>query len=145
VQTADDRITGWGLVMEATATVNRRLERDLVEALDLPLAWFEVLLRLGRTEGGAVALNALAAQVSFSSGGFSRLVDRMEARRLVERRACPTNRRSTLVTLTGHGREVLEEAARLHGEGLERYYYAHLSEDRRAAIADGMRAVRDAG
>jgi DNA-binding MarR family transcriptional regulator len=140
----DEVITTWGLVMEASAGVNARLEREMQQELGIPLTFFEVLLRLGRSEGDGVSLNALAAQVSFSSGGFSRLVDRMEARGLVERRPCPTNRRSTLVAVTTSGRAVLDDAVRVHADGLRRHLLDALEPRSVAELATTMRTVRDA-
>ncbi len=140
----DEVITTWGLVMEASAGVNRRLEHEMHEALGIPLTFFEVLLRLSRSAGEGVSLNALAAQVSFSSGGFSRLVDRMEARGLVERRACPTNRRSTLVAVTANGRAVLDDAVRVHADGLRRHLLSALEPSTVAELATTMRTVRNA-
>ncbi len=140
-QWEDQRVTTWGLVMEATAVVNRSLEREMQQELGIPLTFFEVMLRLART-GDGVALNALAAQVSFSSGGFSRLVDRMELRGLVERRACPSNRRSTLIALTGDGRAVLERAFRLHAEGLQRLVVDQVEPAALEALTRAMRSIR---
>ncbi len=140
----DELVTTWGLLMEASTGVNRRLEQEMQRDLGIPLTFFEVLLRLGRSDGAGVSLNTLAAQVSFSSGGFSRLVDRMEAGGLVERRACPTNRRSTLVALTSRGRGVLDDAVRLHADGLRRYLAGPVEPARITELATTMRAVRDA-
>jgi DNA-binding MarR family transcriptional regulator len=123
--------------------VNRRLERELQREIGIPLTFFEVMLRLARTPGDGVALNALAGQVSFSSGGFSRLVDRIEERGLVERRPCPTNRRSTLVALTGDGRRALRRAFQLHAEGLQQLLIDQTSEDELRTLAQAMRRVRD--
>ncbi len=140
----DERLTTWGLVMEATARINRELERELQEALGIPLTFFEVLLRLGRTPGAGVALNALATQVSFSSGGFSRLVDRMEAQGLVQRRPCPSNRRSTLVALTETGRSTLDTAVEVHGRGLQRLLHDRLDADQLRVLDAVMRTLREA-
>ncbi len=140
----DELITTWGLLMEASAAVNRRLEQEMQQELGIPLTFFEVLLRLSRGDGDGVGLNALAAQVSFSSGGFSRLVDRMEAQGLVERRPCPSNRRSTLVAVTGRGRTVLQDAVGVHADGLRRHLLAALGPEGVAGLASTMRTVRDA-
>ncbi len=140
----DEVITTWGLVMEASSGVNRHLEQEMLQDLGIPLTFFEVLLRLSRSADDGVSLNALAAQVSFSSGGFSRLVDRMEARGLVERRPCPTNRRSTLVALTTSGRAVLDDAVRVHAAGLRRHLLGALEPRQVSELAASMRIVRDA-
>src|SRR3954463_2746498 len=91
----DDRITLWGLFLEVHAGIGRRLDRELRTAVDLPNAWFEVLLRIGRTPGQAVRMTDLANMLLFSSGGFTKLADRMEEAGLIRREPCPDDRRAT--------------------------------------------------
>src|ERR671926_250691 len=104
----DDRITLWGLFLEVHASIGRRLSRELRAEVDLPDAWFDVLLRIGRTPGQAVRMTDLARMVLFSSGGFTKLADRMEQAGLIRREQCPGDRRSLLAVLTPEGRRVLE-------------------------------------
>ncbi len=73
----DDRVTLWGLFLEAHEGIKRRLEDELRAAVELPGPWFEVLLRIGRTPGRALPMTQLARMVLFSSGGFTKLADRM--------------------------------------------------------------------
>jgi len=55
------------------------LERELMAAEGLPLAWFEVLLALDQSPDGALRLQRLMDTVLMTKSGVSRLVDRMEA------------------------------------------------------------------
>src|SRR3954470_6825758 len=75
---SDERITLWGLFVEAHALITRKLVDELQAATGVPQSWFEVLLRIGRSPGQAVPMTALANMVTFSSGGFTKLADRME-------------------------------------------------------------------
>ena len=59
----DDRITLWGLRLEVHAGIGRPLERVLRAETGLSDAWFDVLLRIGRTPGQAVGMTDLANQV----------------------------------------------------------------------------------
>jgi DNA-binding MarR family transcriptional regulator len=66
--------------------------------------WFGILLRLARTPDHRLRMSDLAAQTSLSASGLTRAVDRMEAAGLVERQACPSDRRGQECVLTEDGK-----------------------------------------
>ena len=140
----DALITTFGRLVEAQSRLERRLGADLEARCDLPHAWFEVLVRLGRSEAGRLTMGSLAEQVSLTTGGVTRLVDRMEAAGYVERVPCPTDRRVSYASLTGRGRAKLDEAAQVHAANLRSVFAAFSDEDRGTldALLDRLRAVR---
>ena len=140
----DDRVTLWGLFLEAHEGIKRRLDRELRAAVDLPGPWFEVLLRIGRTPGQAVRMTQLAEMVLFSSGGFTKLADRMERAGLIRRVPCPGDRRSLLATLTPEGRGVLDRALAVHVPGVQRHLIGHLNPEQRRQLEQILRTLRDA-
>src|ERR1039457_4404977 len=108
VMTETDRsvhLQAWHALLRAQAGVARNLERELMAAEGLPLAWFEVLLVLDQAPEGAIRLQRLMDTVLMTKSGVSRLVDRMEAAGLVARSGCPSDRRWALRLLTPVGRE----------------------------------------
>jgi DNA-binding MarR family transcriptional regulator len=139
----DERITLWGLLLEVQYLVGKRLAADLVDAFEYPESFMEVLLRIARTPGQAVPMTRLADMVMFSSGGLSKLADRMEAEGLIARMACPTDRRSSLATLTPKGRKVLDRALAAHLPSLDRHLVELLDDDERRQLASILRKVRD--
>ena len=140
----DDRITLWGLFLEVQAGIGRRLARELRAEVDLPDAWFEVLLRIGRTPGQAVRMTDLAGMVLFSSGGFTKLADRMEQAGLIRREPCPDDRRAIFAVLTPEGRSVLDRALAVHLPGLQRYLCDPLDAQQRRRFEAILRALRAA-
>ncbi|WP_338897024.1 MarR family transcriptional regulator [Streptomyces sp. TG1A-60] len=88
----DDDVTLYGLFVDAFA----RLKPVVPRVLGVPDTWFEVLLRLGRTPGHRLRMTDLAEAVSFSSGGFTRLADRMAKEGLIRRDPDPADRRAAL-------------------------------------------------
>lgn len=117
----DERITTFGRLIEAHALVSKRLNDELETAAGISLLWYGVLLLIGRSAGGFRPMNELIAATAFTSGGVTRLVDRMERAGYVERRPCPTDRRVQYVGLTGAGRDMLERATRIHLDGIQRH------------------------
>lgn len=141
--TDDLLVTSWGLVVEGYSRVLRRLQREIEDEGGLPPSWFEVLLRLARTPGGELRMSELADQVSFTSGGFTRLADRIEAAGLIQRRVCSTDRRAFLASLTEEGRRTVDRAAAIHVRGLHQHVFDHLDDDERATLERVMRRLRD--
>jgi DNA-binding MarR family transcriptional regulator len=138
----DDRITLMGLLAETHTKLTRILGATLADACGLQLTWFDVLIRLGRSPGGRLTMSQLATQVSLTTGGVTRLVDRIAEAGYVERQNCPSDRRSVYVALTPLGSEKLHEATAAHLADLERHLFEPLDADERVALAGALRKLR---
>jgi len=64
---------------------------------------------------------------------------------LVERSACPSDRRSIHVVLTAEGRDVLDRAVAAHIEGIDRHLMAHLNDKDRANLATALSKILAGG
>jgi DNA-binding MarR family transcriptional regulator len=104
-----EHLAAWLALLRAQATVTDAVEAELVAGSGLPLAWHEVLVRLARA-GGRMRMRELAQAVLLSKSGLTRLADRMQEAGLLERSACPTDRRGTFAVLTKAGRSVLRRS-----------------------------------
>ena len=138
----DPAITTMGMLVEAHARLTGALGAELQQATGLPLAWFEVLLRLGRSPDQRLRMSELARQMPLSTSGLTRLVDRVEAAGLVRREACPSDRRGQLAVLTDEGGRALAKAVPVHVEGLRRHLTSALADDV-AVVTEALRRVRD--
>jgi len=139
----DALITTFGRLVEVQSRLERRLGAELEARCNLPHAWFEVLVRLGRSEGGRLTMGTLAEQVSLTTGGVTRLVDRMDAAGYVQRVPCPTDRRVLYATVTDAGRAKLDEAATVVAANLRTVFAGFSAEERSTldALLDRLRAV----
>ena len=124
----DTRITSFGRLLEANAKLTHLLGHGLQAECDLPLTWYGVLLHIGRA-GGVRPIGELIAATAFTSGGVTRLVDRMEQAGLLERRPCPTDRRVQYVALTDAGRTRLAQATVVHLRGIQQHMLDALKPD----------------
>ena len=138
----DERITLWGLFLEVHDALIRRIGRDLREEVGIPGPWLEVLLRIARTPGQAVRMTQLAEMVLFTSGGFTKLADRMVAAGLIRREPCPGDRRSHLAVITPEGRAMLDRALALHLPSLQRHLLDHLDPEQRDQLEAVLRSLR---
>lgn len=140
----DERITAFGMLLEAHAAVTGAVNRELESTAGMPITWFEVLLRLSRSPGRRLRMSELAAQVGLSHSGLTRLVDRVIAAGLVGREACPEDRRGAFAVLTDEGADALDAALAGHLDSIDRHLAAPLGDDGLAALTDLLRTVRDA-
>lgn len=139
----DALVTGWGFVVEGFARVSAALRRDLLDHSRLDGPEFEVLLRLSRSPEHRQTASQLAAEVSFSSGGFTKLADRLQRAGLVERVPCQSDRRVVWIALTPTGQALIVEATARHAAFLRSHVYDVLGPEAFAAMSEAMRTLRD--
>ena len=139
----DPAIATFGRLLEVTRRLEASFARTLTDQAGLSWARFELLLRLGRSPGEELTMSALAEQLGVTSGGATRLVDRVAADRLVERRPCSNDRRVHHVRLTEQGRNRLAEALALHGADLARELTTRLEDDQRDRLDAILDRLRD--
>ena len=125
-QMDDDRIRLMGLIVRTHKRLTDTLGRELERSVGIPLVFFDVLINVAGAPDGRLTMSRLSADVALTTGGVTRLVDRMVDAGLVARQNCPNDRRSVHVVLTPEGRVVLGRAVQAHIDGIERHLVAHL-------------------
>lgn len=95
----------WVVMNRALRSVEDSLRRQ-VEAHGLSLTEFAVLEVLFTK--GPLPVGEIGDRVLRTSGSMTYVVDKLAGRGLIERRACPTDRRVIHVALTDAGRALIE-------------------------------------
>jgi DNA-binding MarR family transcriptional regulator len=144
-QMDDERIRLMGLIVRTHRRLTESLGRELEQNVGIPLVFFDVLIHVGAAPDGRLTMSRLSADVSLTTGGVTRLVDRMVGAGLVARSNCPSDRRSIHVVLTPEGRAMLERAVAEHVDGIDRHLMAHLGERDRTALETALSKVLDGG
>jgi MarR family 2-MHQ and catechol resistance regulon transcriptional repressor len=134
-QIDDERLQLMGLLIRSHRRLTILLGRELEREVGIPLVWFDVLIHVGGAADGRLTMSRLSEEVSLTTGGVTRLVDRMVEAGLVSRQNCPSDRRSVHVVLTSAGQSTLGHAIGEHIEGIDRHLMAPLDERDRAALA----------
>jgi DNA-binding MarR family transcriptional regulator len=92
-----------------TADLMRRALSAVVEPLDVTIQQYNVLRILrGAGERGLPTLE-IAERMIEQAPGITRLIDRLEAKQLVARERCDTDRRQVFCRITGEGLELLAQ------------------------------------
>ena len=123
----DDRITSFGRLIEVRARLDREFGRSLEEAHGLLQTWFEVLLRIGRAGVARLKMCDLANEIALTTGGVTRLIDRIVEAGYVQRTPSDSDRRVLYLELTESGHDILEAACRTHLKDLDEQMFSRLT------------------
>lgn len=139
----DPLIRTFGLLVEAHARLTRELDRRLREETGVALQTLEVLLRVSRSPEGWMPLTQLADTVALTSGGLTRMVDRLEREGLVARQRCTDDGRVVRVVLTDEGVTLMGRVLDAHRRHLAEEVGSKLDPQDVPSMERGLDALRD--
>ena len=113
------RASGWRTLAALHGLIEAALERELQAGHDLSVVEFTVLDALSRQDGWHMRMAQLARAAALSSSAATRLVNRLEDRRLLRRILCEDDRRGIYTELTPAGLTLLDRARPTHARALE--------------------------
>jgi DNA-binding MarR family transcriptional regulator len=114
------------------------LSQELESACGLPLSWYDVLGQLCMAPEQRLTMTELAGSIWITPSGLTRLVDRIEEAGLVERLACPGDRRSLHIALTDAGKERFEQALPIHLDTVERHFAGLITDGEAGAVESAL-------
>jgi DNA-binding MarR family transcriptional regulator len=133
-------LDAWASLLQAHASLMRRLESDLERETGLALADFDVLAQLARA-GGELRMTDLAARALISRSGMTRRVARLVDEGLVRRADADADGRGVVVALTDAGVARLAETAPAHARGISKLFVAQLDDQELAILERALRKV----
>jgi DNA-binding MarR family transcriptional regulator len=111
---ADDavevRAQGWRTLTALHSMIENALEKALQKEHDLSVVEFTVLDALNRQDGFHMRVHQLARATALSASATTRLINRLEGRKLISRYLCEDDRRGIYTELTPAGKALLERA-----------------------------------
>ncbi|TYB48948.1 MarR family winged helix-turn-helix transcriptional regulator [Actinomadura chibensis] len=113
----------------------RALEAGLAP-LNVSMAEYSVLSLLYEAGPDGMRMSDLARRRLMSTGGFTRLADRLQNRGLIERRRSAADGRGFEATLTADGRTLIRRARRQHHNDLRELFFARLDDDHLRCLAE---------
>lgn len=138
----------WRSILNAKRAVDRSIDLQLQESLDISTADFSVLVVLSEAENNVVRMRTLCESLDWDRSRMSHQITRMERRGLVTKERCACDNRGIDVTLTEHGRNVIEKAAPNHVKLVRHVLFDVLGENidyqRISAVLDRITETADA-
>ena len=139
----DDEQVAWRGLITGSRRLFDRLDADL-KAHGLNHDDYGLLVALSEAPDDRLRMSDLAEVAVESRSRLTHHVSRLEARGLVARATCPTDRRGSFAELTPEGRAMVEAVAPHHVEGVRRYLLDHLSPAELRTIGAAFARVDDA-
>ena len=113
----EDEQRAWRGLLQMTAQLNARMNRQRQDEYGISLADYDVLVVLSEApQGLLVEVFELADALAWEQSRVSHQLARMQRRGLVARQECPTDARGAFVVLTEAGRAAIQRAAPAHVE-----------------------------
>jgi DNA-binding MarR family transcriptional regulator len=137
-------VLGFGRLQGAANRLEYLLGRAIEQECGISHLMFEVLLILGRAGDPGLSMGAISREQVLTTGGVTRLVDRMVAAGLVERTDDPGDRRGKLVRLTEAGERTVVHAAQVHVANIQRYFLEPLPASHRKRFMEDLRILSHA-
>ena len=142
-----ESMLAWRVLLGTYTTVREVLAAELERERDLPLTWYELMLRLEHAPERRLRMQDLAVGAFLSKSGLTQAITAMEARGLVVREPVPGDRRGAYAQLTPLGRRIFRRAALVHLRGINRHFgkYLEAAEGRALAASLGRIGRAEAG
>ena len=130
----------WRAFMLSHLLLFEQFERDLQREAGLPMAYYEIMVRLSEAPDHRLRMSELADRSQSSRSRLSHAVARLEESGWVRRESCPTDRRGSDrgASLTRATRR-FEAAAPSHVESVRRHLFDPLSPEQLDAFARHQR------
>ena len=107
----------WLRLLSCTLAIEKEVQRRFADH-DMTLPRFDILAALDRKPEG-LPMGALSRALLVSNGNVTQLVQKLVRDGLVEMSPLPSDRRSSIVRLTGEGQERFQKLARLHHDWID--------------------------
>jgi DNA-binding MarR family transcriptional regulator len=124
---SEDEQSAWRQLLQMTAQVDARLNRQLQDSSGLSMADYDVLVPLSEAVDGRLRMFEIAQALHWEQSRLSHHLARMVKRGLIAREHCESDRRGAFVVLTDAGRTAIEQAAPGHAETVRQLVFEGLS------------------
>jgi DNA-binding MarR family transcriptional regulator len=137
----DELVVTFGRLLGVANRLELLAGRAIEQECGISHLMYEVLLILGRAGEPGLAMSAVGRAQVLTTGGVTRLIDRMETAGLVERTDDPGDRRGRLVRLTALGDQTAVRATRVHRDNLRRLLADRLPAEHWDRFAEDLRML----
>ena len=139
----ETHLAAWRAVLNAHAAVVANAEAALAAAELPPLAWYDVLWAIRRAPARRLRMAELAASLTISRGGLTKLADRLEHAGLLRREPADDDGRGLYAVLTADGNKLLRRMWPVYSRALRETFVSAIGSEEAAVIAAALARVPD--
>jgi DNA-binding MarR family transcriptional regulator len=125
----EQRKKAYASLLISHSVVTKLIDRRLKEAGVVGIEVYDVLLALEEAPEQRLRMSDIADRIVISRSGITRLADRLAHEGLLERLACPMDRRSIYAVLTPKGMSERERAWPVYRQAIQDYFGRHMTSE----------------
>jgi len=134
----EPHLSAWRGVLNTHAAVVGAVEQALADADLPPLAWYDVLWAIRSAPRRRIRMAELAASLTVSRGGLTKLADRLEDAGLIRREAAEDDGRGLYAAVTPAGEAMLRRMWPVYAKVLRETFVAPIGAGEAAVIAAAL-------
>lgn len=119
----------WRLYLISHAKIVRKIDKDLADAKQIPLNWYDVLIELYEAPDQKLRMSDIADRVVLTRSGLTRLVDKLEKSGYIIREIDPDDRRGFYAILTNEGIQAMRGAWKIYAHAIQTFFAQHLNDE----------------
>jgi DNA-binding MarR family transcriptional regulator len=123
----EETVVAWARLIRARQLVVAGVEKDVKASGLPPLEWYDVLLELSRAPERGLRPYELEDRLLLAQYNLSRLIDRLQQAGLVEKRACPNDRRGFELRITEAGLDLRKRTWPAYAAAIQRQFGSKLA------------------
>lgn len=131
----------WRAYLSASVTFAAHVDRQMRQNSGMPMAYYEILVRLSEAPHRRLRMSELAEASLSSRSRLSHAVAALERNGWVERRPADADRRGWVCALTDNGFAALAAAAPGHVTTVREHLFDVLTPEQLSALRDIARAI----
>jgi DNA-binding MarR family transcriptional regulator len=139
----ETHLAAWRAVLNAHTSVVAHAEDALAAAELPPLAWYDVLWAIRRAPARRIRMAELAASLTISRGGLTKLADRLENAGLIRREPAGNDGRGLYAVPTTEGNALLRRMWPVYSRALRETFVSAITDEEARLIAAALGRVSD--
>lgn len=137
----DDTLEAWSLFLTAPIVIRNKVEGALDAKMRLSMPEYHTLSALAAAPDRQLRMGNLANVLFVSRSGMTRLVDRLEKRKLIQRKSDDCDERSIFAALTAKGLASFNDAQFVYLNAVMLHFLSVLDADERAVLTVAFRRL----
>lgn len=139
---SDIKQQAWVRLIRVQRGLLEQVEQKIKSAGMPPLIWYDVLLELERSEKGLRQFE-LGENMLLSKHNLSRLLDRMEKKKLIKRAACPEDGRGSITRITAAGRQLRKSMWPQYAKAMDEVFASRLTDSQAREFSNTLEKLLD--